>query len=107
MSQIMISAAQLEKLPRKELVALVKLLLNEIEQLKARLAELEAQSSSRPPPATSRNSSQPPARDQKTNSGAQPASKRIGAKPGHPLATRPLLDHPDRVIEAKVEQCAN
>ena len=64
MSQIVISAEQLEKLPREELVALVKLLLAEIEQLKARIAELEAQVSSGTPPATSRNSSQPPSRDQ-------------------------------------------
>lgn len=102
-----ISEEQLEKLPREELVVLVKLLLKEIEQLKARIAELEAQSSSRPPPATSRNSSQPSSRDQKPNSGEQRSRKRVGAAPGHEKATRPWVENPDRVIEAKVDKCAN
>ena len=107
MSQIVISEEQLEKLSRTELVALVKLLLAEIEQLKARVAALEAQASSGPPPATSRNSSQPPSRDQKTNTGEQKSRQRVGAKPGHPAVTRPLVEQPDRVIAAKVAQCAN
>jgi len=107
MNQIVISEEQLEKLSREELVALVKLLLAEIEQLKARIAELEAKNSSGLPPATSRNSSQPPSRDQKSNSGEKKSQKRVGAKPGHKAATRPLVEKPDRIIEAKVEQCTN
>jgi transposase len=107
MSQFTISEEQLEKLSREELVVVVKLLRAEIEQLKARIAELEAKSPSGKPPATSRNSSQPPSRDQKTNSGEKKSQKRVGAKPGHKSATRPLVEKPDRVIEAKVEQCAN
>lgn len=107
MNQIVISEEQLEKLPREELVALVKLLFAEIERLNARVAELEAQLSSRPPPATSRNSSQPPSRDQKANRGEQKSQKRVGAKLGHKAAVRPLVENPDRVIEAKVRECAN
>jgi transposase len=107
MSQLAISEEQLEKLSREELVALVKLLLAEIGQLRARVAELEARASSAPPPATSRNSSQPPSRDQKTNAGEKKSQKRVGAQPGHEAATRPLVENPDRVIEAKVRQCAN
>jgi DNA invertase Pin-like site-specific DNA recombinase len=107
MSQIIISEEQLEQLSRAELVALVKLLLAEterefsIEQLKAGVAELEAQASSGPPPATSRNSSPPPSRDQKTNAGEQQGDsllspKRVGAKPGHQAVTRPLVEEPGR-----------
>ena len=107
MNQLVISDEQLEQLPREELVALIKLLLTEIAQLKARVAELEAQVSPPRPPATSRNSSQPPSRDQKTNADKQKSPQRVGAKPGHQVATRRLVEHPDRVIEAKVEQCAN
>jgi transposase len=107
MDQIVISEEQLEQLPREELIALVKLLLAEIERLNVRITELEARSSSGQPPATSRNSSQPPSRDQKTNTGEKKSPKRVGAKPGHQAATRPLVDNPDRVIEVKVEQCAN
>jgi hypothetical protein len=101
------SEEQLEKLSRAELVALVKPLLAEIEQLKARVAELEAQISPGPLPATSRNSAQPPSRDQKTNTGEQKSHQRAGAKPGHQAVIRPLVEQPDRVIEAKVAQCAN
>jgi hypothetical protein len=92
MNQIVISEEQLEKLPGEELVALVKLLFAEIERLNARIAELEAQLSSHPPPATSRNSSQPPSRDQKANLGEKKSQKRVGAKPGHKAAVRPLAD---------------
>jgi len=107
MDQIVINEEQLEQLSREELIALVKLLLGEIERLNARVAELEARSSSGKPPATSRNSSQPPSRDQKANASEKKSPKRVGAKPGHPAATRPLVENPDRVIEAKVEQCVN
>jgi transposase len=102
-----ITYEQLEKSSREELIALVTLLLTEVSRWQARVAELEAQLGNRPPPATSRNSSQPPSRDQKTNAGEQKSHKRVGAKPGHEPATRPLVENPDRVIEAKVEQCAN
>ncbi len=107
MNQIVISEELLEKLSREELIALVKLLLAEIEQLKARIAKLEAKNPSGLPPATSRNSSQPPSRDQKSDSGEKKSQKRVGARPGHKAATRPLVENPDRVIEVKVEQCAN
>jgi transposase len=107
MNQIAISEEQLEKLPREELVALVKLLFAEIERLNARISELEAKLSSPTPPATSRNSSQPPSHDQKANLGEEKSQKRVGAKPGHKAALRPLVENPDRVIEAKVRECAN
>jgi len=107
MNQMVISEELLEKLSREELVVLVKVLLAEIEQLKERVAELEAESPSGKPPATSRNSSQPPSHDQKTNLGEKKSQKRVGAKPGHKLATRPLVEKPDRVIEAKAERRPN
>ena len=99
-----ITDQQLEKLSREELIAVIKLLLSEIEQLKARIAELESNSPTGKPPATSRNSSQPPSRDQKSNRGEK-SQKRVGAKPGHQAAHRPLMENPDRVIEIKVEKC--
>jgi len=102
-----INQEQLDDLPRADLIALVKLLLVEVKRLNERIAELEAKLSSGNPPPTSRNSSQPPARDQKTNAAPKQAAKRVGAKRGHQAATRPLLDNPDKVIEASVAQCAN
>lgn len=62
-----VNQEQLDELPREALLALVKLLLSEVKRLNERIADLEARLSSGQPPPTSRNSSQPPARDQKTN----------------------------------------
>ena len=87
-------------------MTLVKMLLTEIKRLEARIEELEARSGGGPP-ATSRNSSLPPARDQKKNLDEKKSLKRVGAKPGHKGARRPRVEKPDQVIEVKVEQCAH
>src|SRR2546422_395595 len=108
MTMAAINHQQLENLTREELIVLVEALLKENGELKARLAALEAELAKlKKPPATSRNSSQPPSRDQKPDLGAKKSSRRVGAKPGHERATRPLVEKPDRVIEVKVEKCAN
>ena len=104
---MVISDAQLEQLTRTELIALVKVLLTQSASLEKRVLELEAKLPPGAPPVTSRNSSQPPSRDQKSNLVAPKGAKRIGAKPGHVVATRPLVEKPDRVIEVKAERCAN
>jgi transposase len=54
-----------------------------------------------------KNSSQPPSRDQKTNLATGRRHRRRGAKPGHAKAERPLSDHPDTVLEARVTRCAD
>jgi len=108
MSKAAIDHQQLENLTREELIVLVKALFNENGELKARLAALEAELAKlKKPPATSRNSSQPPSRDEKPDQGEKKSGRRVGAKPGHERATRRLVEKPDRVIEAKVERCAN
>lgn len=99
---------QLENLTREELIVLVKALLKENAELKARLAALEAELAKlKKPPASSRNSSQPPSRDEKPDRGERKLGRRVGAKPGHRSAIRTLVEKPDRVIEVKVEKCAN
>src|SRR5215510_1290489 len=99
---------QLENLTREELIVLVKALLKENAELKARLAALEAELAKlKKPPATSRNSSQPPSRDEKPDQGEKKSGKQVGAKPSHERATRRLVENPDRVIEAKVERRPN
>lgn len=67
--------------------------------LRAELAKL------RPPPPTSSNSSQPPSRDGKRNLPADRKRKKLGPPFGHERTTRPLVDQPDRIIEAAVEWC--
>jgi transposase len=100
------SDAQLELLSRGDLIALVKELISALQLLQARVAELEAEVAQyREPPANSRNSSQPPSQDEKANLPGR-RRKRVGARPGHERAIRQLVDDPDRVIEARVTQCA-
>jgi transposase len=97
---------QLESLSRGELIALIKELIGAVEQLQAEVAELKAQlAKDQPPSANSRNSSQPPSRDQKANLPTR-RRKRLGARPGHQRAIRQLVADPDRVIEAPVTHCA-
>jgi transposase len=96
---------QLESLSPTELLGLVRELLllvtqqqTEIAQLKAAIARLKQ------PPPTSRNSSQPPSRDQKAQAGKS-AKKKPGPPFGHARHLRPLIAQPDRVIAAPVSRC--
>jgi transposase len=73
--------------------------LAQIQQLRAEVDELKK------PPTNSRNSSQPPARDWKSNAAPPARRKKRGAKRGHAKAERPLSDHPNRVIEIRATTC--
>lgn len=85
----------------EEMMALIQRLFEEIRRLEAEVERLKQ------PPPTSGNSSQPPSRDWKTDRPTQrQRRKKIGAKPGHAKAERPLVDHPEKVIEVWVETCA-
>ena len=92
------TADDLTHLSREELLALVLLLVEEVQALRAEVERLQG------PPPTSRNSSQPPSRDWKANRPAK-TEKARGAKPGHTAMTRPLVDTPDRIIEVTPETC--
>jgi transposase len=97
---------QLDQLSRAELLLLVKHLLLVVEQQQQQIAELEAEIAKlRQPPTTSSNSSQPPSRDQKANQPKKKKRRRHGPPMGHPKHARPLVDNPDQVIVASVEQC--
>ncbi len=97
---------QLDELSRAELLVLVKHLIGTVQQLQAKVATLEAELlQSRLPPATSRNSSQPPSRDQKAALSGK-RRRRRRARPHPARALRPLVAEPDQVVEAPVLQCA-
>ena len=93
---------QLGQLTREELLALLLPLLAEVELLRQRVAQLEAENERLKPNYT--NSSQPPSRDQKIN---QPPKKRRQHGPpfGHAKFSRPLVEHPDQVIAAPLTNC--
>jgi len=92
------TADELNQLSREELVALVVLLIEEVRTLRAEVERLQG------PPPTSRNSSQPPSRDWKTNRPAKRAKPR-GAQPGHAKMERPLIEAPDQIIHVKPDRC--
>jgi transposase len=96
-----LSPEALNSLSREELIALIVQLFAEVRELRAEVERLKK------PPTTSQNSSQPPSRDQKSNRSSGRRHRRRGAKPGHAKADRPLSDHPDTVIEARVTLCAD
>ena len=91
----------LNNLTREELLVLVVQLMTEVQRLQAAVDRLTK------PPTTSQNSSQPPSRDQKRNASGNPSPRARGAKPGHAKAVRPLVDHPDTVIESPVTTCTS
>jgi transposase len=96
-----LSPEALNSLSREELIALIVQLFAEVRRLQTEVDRLKK------PPTTSQNSSQPPSRDQKGNQPSGRRHHRRGAKPGHAKAERPLSDHPDTVIEARVARCAD
>jgi len=89
---------EIEQLSHLELVALVKALIIENQQLRAELEKL------RKPPASSGNSSLPSSRDKKRNIKGK-RRKKHGPGFGHQRSIRPLVDNPDQVIEAAVQRC--
>ena len=105
---------QLEQMSHGDLVALLKQLVlvngqmaGQVEQLQARVVELENELDKlRRPPTNSRNSSQPPSRDQKSNL-AEKKRKKHGPPFGHQRRTRELVEDPDKVIAVPVMECVH
>lgn len=100
---------QVDLLPSEELRPLLKALLAEFESLRQRVAHLEAENERLKQQLTgkpsSRNSSQPPSRDQKPNQPPDKPKKKHGPPFGHQKFSRPLVDSPDRVIQVPVTEC--
>ena len=89
---------QLEALSKEQLIELLLMLQKEVRELGTRVDDLTK------PPTTSKNSSQPPSRDQKSNSGQSRRAVKRGATKGHVRMTRELVEQPDRVITAAAKQ---
>jgi transposase len=104
-----LTTEQLDKLTREELLELLKQLLPlvaEVERLRQRVEELEAENERlRNQSTNSRNSSQPPSRDQKANRPPKKKRKKRGPPFGHQKFSRPLVDNPDQVIQVPVTEC--
>lgn len=106
----------LESLSREELITLLLTQTEQRDSLQALVAQLQAENevlrlkleklqSAPPPPTTSRNSSQPPSRDQKGNKPANPARRKHGPPQGHPKYERQFVTNPDETVELRPAQC--
>jgi transposase len=97
---------ELELLTKEELIELI---LRQGEQLKQLQADFEALKMkfehNRKPPTNSKNSSQPPSRDQKSNTSKDKRRHRHGPPLGHEKHERKFVSNPDEVIEVRVKQC--
>jgi transposase len=109
MATMLLSPEQVDLLPSEELRPLLKKLWADFDVLLKRVAELEAENErlkQRLDKSTnSRNSSQPPSRDQKPNQPADKPKKKHGPPFGHQKFSRPLVDNPDKVIQVPVNEC--
>ena len=105
---INLSDLQLEQASNSELVVVVRLLLARVEALEKenQLLREEIERLKRPKP-NSRNSSQPPSRDQKPNSSNDRPRKKHGPSFGHKRFVRPLVENPDKIILVDVDHCVS
>ncbi len=74
-------------------------------ELMNKVHELEEKLRIKQTPPNSKNSSQPPSRDLKSEKRKRKRSRGKGAKLGHEKWERALVEKPDKVIYALVENC--
>lgn len=104
-----LTAEQIDLLPDEALRPLLKALLAELAELRRRVVDLEAENLRlRQQPggsSNSRNSSQPPSRDQKANAPQKKKPRQHGPPFGHQKYARPLVETPDQLIQVPVTEC--
>lgn len=93
------SKTDLEELSKEELIQLILVLQDEIEALKLKFEKNQK------PPTSSKNSSQPPSRDQKGNLPSGRRRRRHGPPMGHEKHVRKYVAQPDRTIMLRVKSC--
>jgi hypothetical protein len=106
--------AELDALSREKLIAVVLAQAEQIAALQATLAQLQSDSAAlrlklekdQPPPTTSRNSSKPPSRDEKSDIPEARAKRKHGPPAGHAKHERKCAAEPDHVVEVKAERCS-
>jgi hypothetical protein len=105
-----LTAEQIDLLPDEALRPLLKVLLAQLAELRQRVTDLEAEDlrlKQLARSSNSRNSSQPPSRDQKAHAPRQKKRRRHGPPFGHQKSVRPLVENPDRLIQVPVTECAH
>lgn len=97
---------ELDDLSREELIAIIlaqaaqiAAMQKEMEVLRMKLEKLQK------PPTTSKNSSQPPSRDQKRGKMVNRPKRKHGPPQGHEKHEREFVAEPDHIVELKAEKC--
>lgn len=93
------SKTDLESFSKEELIQLILILQDEIEALKLKFEKNQK------PPTSSKNSSQPPSRDQKGNLPTNRRRHRHGPPIGHEKHVRKFIAQPDQTIELRAKSC--
>lgn len=100
------SEDELEGLSKAELI---RLILAQGEQLAKLQADYEALKmkfeKNQKPPTSSKNSSQPPSKDQKISLPKDRRKRRHGPPAGHEKHERKLVANPDQIVTLQVQQC--
>ena len=101
------TSAELEHLSREELIEII---LTQATQIAALQREIEALrmkiEKGQKPPTNSKNSSQPPSRDQKPGRVVNRPKRKHGAAYGHEKHERKFVAQPDHVVELKAHNCS-
>jgi len=94
-----VSKTELESFSKEELIQLILALQDEIEALKLKFEKNQK------PPTSSKNSSQPPSRDQKGNLPSGRRKRRHGPPLGHEKHVRKFVAQPDKTIVLRAKSC--
>ena len=98
--------AELETLSKEDLITLNLEQARQLIQLRADFEALKLKLEGQPkPPTTSKNSSQPPSRDQKGNQAKDKRKHRHGPPMGHEKHERKMVAQPDHTVNVRNEQC--
>ena len=98
---------ELELLSKEELIRLILAQAKMLEQLRADYEELKRRfDEQQKPPTTSKNSSQPPSKDQKSNQGKNRPRHKHGAPLGHDKHERALVAQADRFVHLRSQSCS-
>lgn len=97
----------LEQLSKEELIHMILEQAKLIAQLKADVEalKLKLEHNQKKPPRNSKNSSQPPSKDQKTNAPKDRRKHRHGPPQGHEKHERKFVAQPDHVVELRAQRC--
>src|SRR3972149_11890480 len=104
---------EIEQLSREELIRIILAQAEQIASLQVIVAQLKADNDAlrmklekqQKPPPNSKNSSQPPSRDQKSGKVVNHPKRKHGPANGHEKHERKWVADPDHVVELKAESC--